>query len=151
MDSRRSPSDFLTNGVLQFQVGNGAFTDLTNLTYSPAANGSTNAPLDLSGYATLQNVGENTNVTFRIVNYNAGSPGGTWYVYDNGNSPAPDLVVQGTITQIANTNPPAAAQAFSLVWFTNSMNFNSPSAALAARITWCKRQRTSSHPTGFRS
>jgi DNA/RNA endonuclease G (NUC1) len=99
-DYYRSPSG-ATNGTLQFQVGTGAFTDITNYTYSGSSSGATNAPIDLSGYATLQNIGAGTNVTFRIVNYNAGSSGGTWYVYDYASSTAPDLAINGTITSIS--------------------------------------------------
>jgi hypothetical protein len=53
----------------------------------------------------LQNVGANTNVTFRIVNYTGGS-GGTWYIYDTANSLAPDLVMQGTVTQVLTPTAP---------------------------------------------
>jgi endonuclease G len=108
-----------TNGVLQYQVGNGAFTDITNFIYSSAANGATNPPINLSGFADLQNVGANTNVTFRIVNYNAGALSGTWYVFDTVGSSALDLAVQGTVTQILSTNV-ATAPTFSLLTFTNN-------------------------------
>jgi hypothetical protein len=91
-----------TNGSLQFQVGTGAFTEITNYTYSSNSNGATNAPIDLSGYAALQNIGTGTNVTFRIVNYNAGDSGGTWYVYDYAGSAALDLAINGTVTSISS-------------------------------------------------
>ena len=61
-----------------------------------------------------------TNVTFRIVNYNAGASSGTWYVYDTAGSAAPDLAVQGIVTQVLSTNPPAATPVFSLLTFTNN-------------------------------
>jgi hypothetical protein len=105
LDFRRSASG-PTNGVLQFQVGTGAFTDVTALVYTNTANGSTNVPVDLTGYPALQNVGANTNVTFRIVNY-SGASGGTWYVWDTASSAALDLSVQGTVTQVLTvTNNP---------------------------------------------
>jgi len=105
LDFRRSNTG-PTNGVLQFQVGSGAFTDITTLVYTNLANGSTNVPVDLTVYPTLQNVGANTNVTFRIANYN-GASGGTWYVWDNASSTALDLSIQGTVTQVISaTNPP---------------------------------------------
>ncbi|HZI32187.1 MAG TPA: hypothetical protein VFF11_07585, partial [Candidatus Binatia bacterium] len=115
-DYRRS-STGPSNGVLQYQVGLGGFFDITNLSYSSTANGATNAPLDLSGIAALQDVGENTTVTFRIVNYGGTNPGGTWYVYDTLGSAALDFAIQGTVTQVV-TNTPAVAPTFSLVFLT---------------------------------
>ena len=116
-DYRRSGTG-PTNGVLQFQVGSGAFTDITNLTYSSASGGATNGPISLSGFAALQNVGANTNVTFRIVNYNGGSSG-TWYVYDVAGNSAPDLAIQGIVAPVLATNAPAIAPSFSQLTLTN--------------------------------
>ena len=64
-------------------------------------------------------MGANTNVTFRIVNYIGGS-GGTWYIYDTAGSTAPDLVVQGSITQVLATNPPAAVPMISQSVYVNN-------------------------------
>ena len=107
-DYRRSGTG-ATAGVLQYQVGAGAFADITNLNYSSSASaGASIGAIDLTGIAPLQNVGAGTNVTFRIVNYGASGSGGTWYVFDVANSTAPDLVVQGIINSVSSvTNPPA--------------------------------------------
>jgi len=105
-----------TNGVLQYQIGSGAFNDITNLSYPVASNGATNPPIDLTGFSALQNVGANTNVTFRIVNFNGGSVG-TWYIYDTLGTTDPDFVVQGTIAQVF---APASAPTFSLLTFTGN-------------------------------
>ena len=118
LDYRRSNTG-PPSGVLQYRVGAGVFVDITNLSYTvsnsiPASIGA----IDLTGVAALQNVGAGTNVTFRLVNWGGGA-GGTWYVFDTTNSAAPDLVVQGTVTQIATTNAPAMAPAFVLAAFTN--------------------------------
>ena len=44
----------------------------------------------------------------------------TWYIFDVSNSPALDLAIQGTTTQVLTaTNPPALAPSFSLIAFTN--------------------------------
>jgi endonuclease/exonuclease/phosphatase family metal-dependent hydrolase len=102
-DYKRSSSG-PTTGVLQFQVGAGPFTPVSNFSYS-STTGASLAPIDLSGYAELQNVGPATTVTFRIVNCGASSSGGNWYLYDLASSPEPDLAVQGLLTAIA---PPAA-------------------------------------------
>jgi DNA/RNA endonuclease G (NUC1) len=117
-DYRRSGTG-PTNGVLQYQVGAGAFMDITNLAYtSTSTSGASLGAIDLSGFAALQNVGTGTNVTFRIVNFGGGSSG-TWYVYDTGNSAALDLAVQGTVTQVLTTNAPAVPPSFTLVSFVN--------------------------------
>jgi len=93
------------NGALQYQVGNGAFTDITNLSYSSSSSsGASLGAIDLSGITGLQNVPAGTNVTFRIVNWGATSSGGTWYIFDVTNSTAIDFAIQGTITPI-NTGP----------------------------------------------
>lgn len=101
-DYRRSPTG-PANGVLQYQIGSGAFTDITSLSYpSNTSSGGSLNPINLTGISALQNVGAGTNVTFRIVNYGGGSSG-TWYVFDVASSTAPDLVVQGTVL---STNTP---------------------------------------------
>ena len=118
-DYRRSGTG-PANGVLQYQVGSGAFADLTNVAYSSAGGGGAAGAVDLSGILALQSVGANTNVTFRIVNYGASGSSGTWYVYDVANSSALDLAVQGTIFQVvATTNPPAIAPTFKLMSFAS--------------------------------
>ena len=119
-DYYHSPSG-ATNAVLQFQIGSGAFTDITNLTYPVVSSGGTITPIDLSGITALQNVGANTNVTFRIVNFGGTSSAGTWYIYDTAGSTALDFAIQGTVTQIlTTTNPPAIAPSFTLLTFTNN-------------------------------
>jgi DNA/RNA endonuclease G (NUC1) len=107
-----------TSVVLQYQVGTAAFVDVTNLTYDLAANGATNPPIDLSGIAALQNVGANTNITFRIVNYGGTSAAGNWYVFDFAGNTALDLTIQGTVTQVL-TNQPAIAPSLASVTMTN--------------------------------
>jgi 2',3'-cyclic-nucleotide 2'-phosphodiesterase (5'-nucleotidase family) len=91
-------------GVLQYQVGAGAFTDITTLNYSSSSSsGSSLAAIDLSAIADLQNVPANTIVTFRIVN-NGGGSAGTWYIYDTANSTANDFEIQGTVAQGAQVS-----------------------------------------------
>ncbi len=109
-----------TNGVFQYQVGSNAFADITNINYPADSTGASIGAIDLSSVPALQNIGANTNVTFRIVNFNGGLAG-TWYVYDKLGTPAADLAVQGTVTQVlAATNPPAIAPTLSLFFFTNN-------------------------------
>jgi hypothetical protein len=109
-----------TSGVLQYQIGAGAFSDVTNLSYPTASSGASIGAIDLSGIPALQNIGANINVTFRIVNYNGGSAG-TWYIYNTAGTTAPDLAIQGTVTQlVAVTNAPAIAPSFSSVAYISS-------------------------------
>jgi uncharacterized repeat protein (TIGR01451 family) len=97
-DYRRS-STGPAYGLLQYQVGAGAFADAAALSYpSNTSSGASLPPIDLSGIASLQNVGPGTNVTFRIVNWGGTSSAGTWYIFDVANSTVPDFVVQGTVS-----------------------------------------------------
>ena len=99
-DYRRSSSG-PPSGVLQYQVGNGVFTDITTLAYaSSSSSGASLGPVDLSGIAALQNVPAGTNVTFRIVNYAGTGSGGTWYLYDVSISPALDFAVSGSVNPV---------------------------------------------------
>lgn len=109
-----------TTGVLQYQVGGGAYADITNLNYAVSGSGASIGPVDLSGFPTLQNVGAGTNIAFRIVNFNGGSSG-TWYVFNTAGSTASDLALQGIVTQVLTvTNTPASAPAFSALIVTNN-------------------------------
>jgi uncharacterized repeat protein (TIGR01451 family) len=90
-----------STGLLQYQVGSGAFADITTLSYpSNTASGGSLSPIDLSGIPALQNVGAGTNITFRIVNWGGTSAAGTWYVFDLNTNTAPDLVVQGSVAPL---------------------------------------------------
>jgi hypothetical protein len=97
-DYRRSSSG-PSSGVLQYQVGGGAFVDAATLGYtSTASSGASLSAIDLSGMAALQNVAAGTPITFRVVNYGASGTGGTWYVFDALNTTASDLEVSGTVS-----------------------------------------------------
>ena len=99
------------NGVLQIQVGAGAFTNIASFSYT-STSGASLGPVDLSAIAALQNVAASNIVTFRIVNYGATSSGGNWYIFDLASSTAPDLAVEGIITSTASsTNAPAELSA----------------------------------------
>jgi hypothetical protein len=96
-----------TSGLLQVQVGSGAFTDLTNVSYSSSASsGASIGVVDLSGFSALQNVPANTTVNFRLVNYGGTSSGGTWYLYDVANSTALDFSLSGSVTPLVTGTAP---------------------------------------------
>jgi hypothetical protein len=106
LDYRRSATG-PTNGLVQFQIGSGAFVDVTNVSYTvDTTTGGSLGPIDLSGYAALQNVGAGTNVTFRLVNHGGTNTLGTWYVFDKAGTSALDLALVGTVAQIVSTNTP---------------------------------------------
>ena len=94
------------NGVLQYQVGNTAFADITNFAYtSTASSGTSLGSYDLTGIAGLQNISAATNVTFRIVNYGASGAAGTWYLFDPSTPGTTDFEITGTLAPL---NPPVA-------------------------------------------
>jgi hypothetical protein len=97
-DYRRSGAG-ATSGVLQYQVGSGAFQDAALLNYSSTANtGGSLLAIDLSNIAALQNVPGGTPINLRVVNFGASGASGTWYVFDTANTVAADLEVSGTVT-----------------------------------------------------
>jgi DNA/RNA endonuclease G (NUC1) len=121
------------NGVLQYQIGSGLFTDITNLNYTVNASSvGSFGPIDLSGFPTLQNVGAGTNVTFRIVNYLGSNAGGTWYVYDVASSTALDFAVQGTVTEVIT---PITAPGFQGITLAGGQISLSITGAVAASYT----------------
>lgn len=117
-DYRRSSSG-PTTGVLQYQVGAGSFVSVaTNAYASTSSSGAVLPTIDLSGISALQNVGPGTNVTFRLVNFGGTAATGTWYVYDQAVSTAPDFAITGSVTPLAG--PPASAPVLTLFSVTNS-------------------------------
>ncbi len=97
LDYRRSATG-AASGVLQVQVGGGAFIDVATLSYGvTASSGGSIGAINLSPVAALQNVPGGTTVTFRIANYGGSSSTGTWYVFDVANSTAADLEISGSV------------------------------------------------------
>jgi trimeric autotransporter adhesin len=105
-----------TSGLIQYQIGSGAFQDVAQVTYtrSGSGTGQTLSPVNLSGIQDLQNVPASQQVTFRIVNW-GGSPNGTnpafpgsWYIFDTANTPDIDFEVTGSVVDAvpADTTAP---------------------------------------------
>ena len=89
------------NGLLQFQVGSGVFSNVTSFSYpSNTTAGGMLEPINLSGLSDLQNVSPGTKVTFRLVNWGGTSASGTWYIFDVTNSTALDFIVEGTVSPV---------------------------------------------------
>jgi 2',3'-cyclic-nucleotide 2'-phosphodiesterase (5'-nucleotidase family) len=98
LDYRRSATG-ATTGVVQYQVGAGAFVDIASVNYASTSSAGASLPaIDLSGIATLQNVPAATPVTFRVVNYGASGATGTWYIFDVANTTANDFEISGTVS-----------------------------------------------------
>jgi hypothetical protein len=117
-DYRRSTGPI--NGLLQYQIGSGPFTNIGTVSYpaNTSAGGSL-SPINLSGFSALQNVGAGTNVTFRIVNWGGTTSAGTWYIFDVASSSAPDFALQGTITPVVVLTP---IESWRQQWFGNTNN-----------------------------
>jgi hypothetical protein len=96
-----------------------AITDITNVSYANSS-GASLGPIDLSGFPALQNVAAGTSVTFRIVNYGGTGSSGSWYVSDVAGSPAPDLVLSGTVTSVPAALTPL--QTWRQFWFGTTNN-----------------------------
>ncbi|NDE18450.1 hypothetical protein EBZ80_26435, partial [bacterium] len=96
------------NGLLQYQIGSGAFQDVgSSFSYTANGNGQVISPINLSGIAALQNVAADKVVTFRIVNWGgttATNPG-SWYIYDTANTPDVDFEVQGSLADAPTDTP----------------------------------------------
>lgn len=107
-------------GLLQYQIGSGAFMDITNVVYtSTAGSGDTLGVIDLSAVSALQFVGEGTNVNFRLVNYGTNLTGGNWYLYDTAVSSAPDFAISGSVVSLTPPAPPAVAPVITNAAYTN--------------------------------
>jgi subtilase family serine protease len=113
---RRSSSG-PTSGVLQYQIGSGAFTDITNLSYtSSSSSGAVLPAIDLSGISALQNVPSGTTVTFRLMNFGGSSSTGTWYLYDQSTPGVNDFEITGALSPSGtpvNTPPTVTTSAAS--------------------------------------
>lgn len=132
-DYRRSATG-AASGVLQYQVGAGAFTDVTSVSYSNnTSSGGSIAAIDLSGIAALQNVPPGTTVTFRIVNYGGTNAGGTWYIFDVANSTAADFQIDGTVTPSGPIN--GACDSANGQSFTSAPIINLCSAGITSAVT----------------
>ncbi|TKK68203.1 T9SS type A sorting domain-containing protein [Ilyomonas limi] len=96
-DYRRSDSGPV-NGLVQYSINNGVFTDITTVAFVSMANtGASIGSTSLSAIPALQNLPASSTVTFRIVPYGATISSGTFYIYNKEGSTDPDLSLAGTI------------------------------------------------------
>ncbi len=106
------------NGLLQYQLGNNGFVDVSNLSYAASTSaGGSLGPVDLSLIPALQNVGDSNSITFRIVNWGATSTNGTWYVFDVLTNSSADLAVQGIVSPALTP-----IESWRLQWFGSTAN-----------------------------
>ena len=105
LDYRRSNTG-PAEGLLQYQVGAGAFNDVGPLSFSSSASGGESlGPILLSSISELQNVAGETPVTFRIVPFGATGATGTFYIFDRANTTAADLSLKGLVSPTGGTPP----------------------------------------------
>lgn len=109
LDYRRSSTGPQT-GLIQYQLGTGAFVTVGSLNYtSTSSSGATLSSISLSGISELQSI-VGTSVTFRIVNYSAGGATGTWYLFDvGGDAGTADFSLTGTVSAVPEPSTYAAA------------------------------------------
>ena len=88
---------YSTDGVNYNDIASLAYSTMPNPSGVAATSSLTN---NLSGIASLQNVGSSTINYFRIVNWGAYNTAGTWYINDSSSIPAttPDFQVIGYVT-----------------------------------------------------
>lgn len=87
-----------TTGIWQYSIDGTNFIDIgTSITWgrNTTATGNPQAALDLSSITDLQNLTSATTVTFRIVNWEATTNAGTWYINDH--VAGPDFIIRGNI------------------------------------------------------
>ena len=115
-----------SGGVLEYQLNAGSFNFITNLAYvNPNSSGSNLPPVVLNNVPGLQGINPGNTITFRLVNTNATSSAGTWYIFDFTNTVDNDFEVDGDISgapvapSISDLQPPSATvNAGSSVKFT---------------------------------
>ncbi len=93
-----------STGQWQYQVGNGAFSNIgTPITWSATTTGgNAQTAINLSAIAALQTVAPDTTVTFRLVPYDATSSAGTFYI---NNISGDDLAIFGSFGSAPNPAP----------------------------------------------
>jgi len=124
-----------TSGLIQYQIGSGAFQDVTQVTYTANGNGQALSPVNLSGIQDLQNVPASRQITFRIVNWggqtnpNPAFPG-SWYIFDTAVTPDIDFEVTGSVAD-------ALPAPTGLSYTTSSVNATAltPIASLSPTLT----------------
>jgi hypothetical protein len=90
-----------TNALIQYQLGSGAFVDITTVAFPNTGNGgATLSSIDLSGIPALQAIPSGTIVTFRIVPFGGTALTGTFYFFDVAVSTASDFSINGTVDPV---------------------------------------------------
>jgi len=88
------------NGQWQYSIDGGSFTDIgSSIAWSgTTSSGNSQAAIDLTAIAALQNLSGMTTVTFRLVIWGATNTGGTWYFREvTPSGPTIDLSINGSV------------------------------------------------------
>lgn len=99
-DYRRS-STGPSSAAIQYDINGGGYTTVATVSFpSTSSAGASVGSTSLTGVSALQNLPATSTVTFRIVPYGASASGGTFYIFDTGNSTANDFTVNGTVCPV---------------------------------------------------
>jgi hypothetical protein len=96
-------------GLWQYSMDGTTFNDIgSTLNWGiTTSSGNVQNPISLTSISALQNVTNNTTITFRLVIWGASAPGGNWYI--NNNTSGYDLSVIGTINLLNTTSAASSA------------------------------------------
>ncbi|MDP4117013.1 MAG: hypothetical protein Q8903_12810, partial [Bacteroidota bacterium] len=120
-----------TSLTVQYQINTGAFVDIAaGIAITTAGKIS---QIDLSSIAALQNVNSANTITFRIIPYGASASGGTWYIYNSGNSASTtDLNIGGSVS--VGVSPVVSSSSSNLSGFIQN-NTTSPSSEQSLTVS----------------
>ena len=90
-------------GIWQYKVASGAFTDIGTSSFTTTATTYLAAAVSLSGIPALQSV--SSEVTFRIVFWDASGSTGTMYINNVGGALNQDLAITGTVVAASTASP----------------------------------------------
>ncbi|MBS1587304.1 MAG: fibronectin type III domain-containing protein, partial [Bacteroidetes bacterium] len=114
------------NGLLQYSVNAGPYTDITTFAFTnTTSGGACLTPVDLSTISALQNVAAGVTVTFRILLYGATGSTGTWYIYQ-----ASGMSLSGTVTAVPSCTTPASLAAAGITTTTANLSWGAVAGAL---------------------
>lgn len=102
---------------IDFQINNGPFMRIADITDIPAVTGNYQlGPIDLSNIELLQRIPPTDSVTFRIVPYGGTNSGGTFLIGSGTGDTDPDLVIKGYYADeiLISTPLPAILKDFNL-------------------------------------
>ncbi len=114
-------------GQWQYQVESGAFVDIGSpIEWGAVTSSAGNAQsaIDLTAISALQGLPANTNVTFRVIPFDATGDTGTWYLNDPSDTTALDFVIRGAYGAIVPSGPTIGTDEAGSATFTGTITAN---------------------------